>query len=307
VSTPEEIQTPVSSLPAESYAAVAAAESGLPVGTEPDPDNPPWGIGAAAATWVGSVILLLGTSTISLLFIMLYLYSSYGSVSQEQLPKLLMTDKVAVLLQVVAVVPAHLLTLAVAWAVVTNFGKRPFWRTLGWRWNRGIGFWGSVGLAILLLLFGGLLTKYYAGEPTDIDQIINNSTASRFMLAFLATATAPLVEEVIYRGILYPALQRVIGAAWSVIAVTILFTSVHVFQYYNNISVIAAIGVLSLSLTLVRAYTKSLLPCFVIHLVFNGLQSLYIILYPYIAKPEIMPTPAPGILILLTNIFAVQG
>jgi uncharacterized protein len=286
------------SIPAENYGALAETETGLPVNVEPDPDNPPWNAWVAVLTWIGSVVLLFGMSAVSLLFILLYFSSRYGSLSPDQMRQLLMTDKTAVLLQVIAVIPAHLLTLGLCWAVVTHFGKRPFWQTLGWRWNRGIGFWASCGLAFTLLVFGGLLTKYYGGEPTDIDQIINNSTASRFVLAFLATATAPLVEELIYRGILYSALQRAIGVAWAVIAVTILFASVHVAQYYNNISVIAAIGVLSLTLTLVRAYTKSLLPCFVIHLVFNGLQSLYIILQPYITAPENMPTQKAGIILL---------
>jgi membrane protease YdiL (CAAX protease family) len=278
---------------------MAGASAGLPVRAEPDPDNPPWNVLTAVLTWIGSVVLLFGMSAVSLVFIMLYFTSKYGRVNQEQLRQLLMTDKTAVLLQVIAVIPAHLLTLGLAWAVVTNLGKRPFWQTLGWRWNRGFGFWTSAGIALTLLVFGGLLTKYYGGEPTDIDQIINSSTASRFVLAFLATATAPLVEELIYRGILYSALQRAIGVAWTVAGVTFLFAAVHVAQYYNNISVIAAIGVLSLTLTLVRAYTKSLLPCFIIHLVFNGLQSLYIILQPYIAKPEAVPIPKPGVVIVM--------
>lgn len=260
----------------------------------------------AILTWVGSVALLFGTSLISLVLIMLYFFSRYGSLEQDRLRQLLTTDKTAVLLQVLAVIPAHLLTLGLAWAVVTNFGKRPFWETLGWSWNRGVGFWVSCGLALALLLFGGLLTKYYGGEPTDIDQIISNSTASRFVLAFLATATAPLVEEVIYRGILYSALQRAIGVAWAVVGVTVLFAAVHVVQYYNNISVIIAIGFLSLTLTLVRAYTGRLLPCFIIHFIFNGLQSLYIILQPYFSKPEALPTQKSGVLLLLAHLFGAH-
>jgi membrane protease YdiL (CAAX protease family) len=303
VSTPEEIRTPIAPIPSESYGPIDGAEADLPASVEPDPDNPPWNVWTAILTWVGSVLLLFAMSAVSLVFIIIYFSSKYGGVPQEQLRQLLVTDKVAVLLQVIAVIPAHLLTLGAAWAVVTNFGKRPFWQTLGWRWNRGLGFWTSCATAVSLLIFGGLLTKYYGGEPTDIDQIINNSTASRFVLAFLATATAPIVEEVIYRGILYPALQRAIGVAWAVVGVTLLFASVHVVQYYNNISVIAAIGVLSLTLTLVRAYTKSLLPCFIIHLVFNGLQSLYIVLQPYIAAPEALPTQKSGIVILLAQLF----
>lgn len=296
MSTPEDTRTPLSPIPTESYSAIAEAAAEPLVAREPNPDDPPWGIPAAVTTWVGSIVLLFGMSLISAVIITLILYSRHGNLTNDQLIKLMTTDKTAVLLQVIAVIPAHLLTLLLAWAVVTNMGKRPFWRTLGWTWGRGFGVWMSIGLAVLLLVFGGLLTKYYGGEPTDIDQIINSSTASRFVLAFLAVVTAPLVEEIIYRGILYSALQRAIGVAWSVVAVTILFAAVHVAQYYNNISVIAAIGVLSLSLTLVRAYTKSLLPCFVIHIVFNGIQSLYIVLYPYVTKPETQPVEQSGLL-----------
>ena len=282
-----------------------APASEVAVNVEPDPDNPPWNIGIACLTWLGSVALLFGMSAVSLIIILPYFNSKYGSVSQEQLRQLLMTDKVAVLLQVVAVIPAHLLTLVLAWAVVTNLGKRPFWRTLGWRWGRGIGFRGSFGLALLLLSMGAAITYSFEGKPTDIDQIINNSNASRFVLAFLATATAPIVEELIYRGILYSALKKALNVAWAVALVTFLFAAVHVAQYYNNISVIATIGILSLTLTLVRAYTKSLLPCFIIHLVFNGLQSLYIVFYPYLEKPQVQTAPESCI-ILFAQLFGAH-
>lgn len=286
------------SIPAESYSALAGAGTGLPLKAEPDPDDPPWTVSTAFLTWLGSVVLLIGISLVSAGIALLYIFSYYGNVNTEELPKLIMGDKTAVFIQVAAVIPVHLLTLALVWVVVTDKGKRPFWRTLGWKYNHWAEPLLSVLLAVGLLLFGALLTKYYGGEPTDIDQIINSSTASRLVLAFLATATAPLVEEVVYRGVLYSALQRTIGVAWAVVAVSILFMSVHIAQYYNNVSVIAAIGVLSLALTLVRAYTKNLLPCFIIHLVFNGLQSLYIIFQPYIANPEAMPTQKTGVVLV---------
>jgi membrane protease YdiL (CAAX protease family) len=286
------------SIPAESYSAVAGAGTGLPLSAEPDPDNPPWNIRTAVLTWIGSVALLIGISLFSSVIALIYIFSRYGNVQGEELPRLITSDKTAILIQVAAVIPVHLLTIALVWIVVTDKGKRPFWRTLGWKYNHWSEPLLSVFLAVGLLAFGGLLTKYYGGEPTDIDQIINSSIAARFVLAFLATATAPLVEEIVYRGILYPALQRAIGVAWAVVAVSVLFMSVHIAQYYNNISVIAAIGVLSLALTLVRAYTKNLLPCFIIHLVFNGLQSLYIILQPYITSPEAMPTQKSGVVLV---------
>lgn len=297
VSTPEEIQTPMGSIPAESYSAVAGTAAGALSEAEASADNPPWGVGTAFLTLAGSAGLLLGISLFSSVIALIYISVKYGNAVGDNLPALMMADKVAVLIQVSGVIPAHLLTIILVWLVVTDRGKRPFWSTLGWRYNHWLEILLSVFVAVGLLAFGAVLTKYYGGEPTDIDQIINSSAAARFMLAFLATVTAPLVEELVYRGVLYSALRRAIGVAWTVATVSFLFTLVHVFQYYNNISVIAAIGVLSLSITLVRAYTKNLLPCFIIHLVFNGLQSIVIIFYPHLTSSEAAPTQKAGLVL----------
>ena len=209
-------------------------------------------------------------------------YRAGGSVGFD---KSLLTDKTAIFLSILAVIPAHLLTLGVAWAVVTRLGQRPFWPALGWSWSRNFGFWASAGLALLLLVIGVAITKLIGGEETQLDQLIASSTAARYTTAFLATVSAPLVEEVVYRGILYSALQKALGAGWAIVGVLALFTLVHVPQYWPNYGVIAVIGLLSFALTLVRAYTGRLLPCFVIHLVFNGVQAMFLIFGPYLHLP----------------------
>ncbi len=65
---------------------------------------------------------------------------------------------------------------------------------------------------------------------------------------------------------------------------SVLFTMVHVPQYLENPGVIAAITLLSFSLTVVRAWTGRLLPCFIIHLIFNALQAAVIVLEPFIKQ-----------------------
>lgn len=272
--------------------------------TEPDPDNPPWNILTGALTWLASVFILMGMGLLSGLIVIVYFIFRYGQWQNAELKNMFLTDPVAVFIQVVAVIPAHVATLGLAWWIVTDRGKRPFWRSLGWSFNRGIGVGASVTIAVALLVLGGVMTYYYKGAPTDIDHIINSSTAARIVMALMATVTAPLVEEVIYRGILFPVLQRAIGTAWAVVGVTILFLAVHVPQYYDNISVIAAIGVLSLALTLVRAYTGRLLPCFIIHLVFNGLQSFWIVFAPYFPEIEKAPEQKTGALLTLAQSLA---
>jgi uncharacterized protein len=265
-----------------------------------DPNNPPWGIVAGLLTWLGSVAVLIGTT---LLFVIPYIALKFPGGTKEELEQFLTTDKTAVLLQIVSAFPAHLLTLGIVWAVVTRFGKRPFWRALGFSWSERVGFWTSAGLAIALLALGMLLTKLIGGEPTTIDQIVNSSNASRYALAIMAATTAPLVEELVYRGVLYSALHKVAGMVWAVIGTSILFVLVHVLQYRNNIGVIIVISVLSLSLTLVRAFTGKLLPCFIMHLVFNGIQSVYILIQPYLppSVPDV-EQKAPALVMLARSV-----
>jgi hypothetical protein len=75
---------------------------------------------------------------------------------------------------------------------------------------------------------------------------------------------------------------------------------IHVPQYWPSYGVIATILLLSFTLTMIRARTGRLLPCFVIHLVFNGIQSVLIVLDPYLKSyVEKNPAPAPGLLVEL--------
>jgi hypothetical protein len=62
---------------------------------------------------------------------------------------------------------------------------------------------------------------------------------------------------------------------------------------------------LSAALTIVRARTARLLPCYVIHLVFNGIQALLILADPYLRRIGNTPEPkaAPAILHLVLSFF----
>lgn len=240
-----------------------------------DPDNPPWGVSQAVLVWVISVVLLLFVPLVAVIPYVVLKVLVQGSAAG------LGADANLIFISILGVLPTHVLTFLMVWYVVTNRGLRPFWQTLGWSWPGNFGPWTAIGLAILLLVVGGLMTRYLGGKETEMDQIINSSLKTRFATAFLAAVTGPLVEELIYRGVLYSAFQRVIGMTWAVVLVSVLFAGVHVLQYYNNLGVIAVITLLSVALTLVRARTGSLLPSYVMHLVFNGLQAIILVLQPF--------------------------
>ena len=259
--------------------------------TAHDPDNPPWGVLSALGVWLMSFIFMLIAQTVLLVGYLLYKGIKLAAVAEVALK-----DPVAIFVQILSLLPAHALTLGLAWLVVTGVGKRPFLRTLGWDWGGGFTLWRSAGLAVALLIVGAGIIKLTGNPQTELDRLIESSRATALTTAFLATFTAPFVEELIYRGVLYSALRRATGVVWAVGIVTVIFTGIHVLQYQQSYGVIATIFLLSLTLTLIRAHTGRLLPCFVLHFVFNAIQSVFIVISPYVEQlsPEKAPTPGPA-------------
>lgn len=209
-----------------------------------------------------------------------YLAYRYGGTNVTR--EALLNDKTFVFLFVLGWLPAHLLTLALIWAIATRLGKLSLKEVFGWSWSPSLGLWRSVSLALLLFLVTFLLIARFGGPRTDLDRILDSSRAAAIALAVLAVLTAPLVEEMIYRGLLYSAFRRVLGQWAAVVIVTCMFAGLHVVQYWPNGGAISSITLLSLVLTLIRARTGKLLPCFIVHLVFNGVQSVIIVLEPYL-------------------------
>ena len=69
----------------------------------------------------------------------------------------------------------------------------------------------SVLVATLLFLLAIGVTSLYGERKTDLDILIESSIYTRIATAFVAVVTAPLVEELVYRGLLYRTLEKAAG------------------------------------------------------------------------------------------------
>jgi len=176
---------------------------------------------------------------------------------------------------------AHLITLAIIWAVVTSLGRRPFWRAPEWIWNweNSIAkFLFVVGVVVLMFAVEVVVSSLLPeSKETDFDRLVKNAGNVRVLIAFLAVFTAPLVEEWVYRGVLYGGLRRVASTGTSILIVSLLFAGVHFPQYWGAWAGLISISVLSLTLTIIRAKTKSILPPIAVHVLFNAISSLVIL------------------------------
>ena len=245
------------------------------------PNNPPWNSWTAFGVWVASVAFIVIFPNI---FLLPYLANqNINFTDQATIVEFAKTDPTAILLQIAAVIPAHVFTLILVWLIVTRIRKYSFRETLGWRWN-GFNFWNCLIILGGFYILSAVVSSFIPEQDNDLLRILRSSRTAVYIVAFLATFTAPLVEEVVYRGVLYSAFQRSLGIPAAVLITTFLFALVHVPQYWGSPGTIFLICLLSLILTLIRVRTGNLLPCIALHTVFNGTQSLMLILQPYVEK-----------------------
>ncbi len=247
----------------------------------PTPDNPPWNSWIAFGVWAASVFFI---AVLPMLFIFPYLLQNgIKPTDSAQLVEFLQKDTTAIILNIIAIIPAHVLTLVLAWLVVTRYKRFSFRATLGWKWG-GFTWWNCLLILGGFFVIAAVVSSFLPEQDNELMRILRSSRTAVYIVAFMATFTAPIVEEVIYRGILYSAFQRTFGVFIAVLVVTALFALVHVPQYYPSYSTIFLICLLSLILTLIRVKTKNLLPCIVLHTIFNGIQSLILIFEPFLTN-----------------------
>jgi membrane protease YdiL (CAAX protease family) len=105
-------------------------------------------------------------------------------------------------------------------------------------------------------------------KTTPFDQFFARPSDAYLMVAFAVTF-GPLMEELFFRGFLYPVLARRTGAVVAVCLTALPFGLIHYVQYksWAAVLVITLVGVV---LTAVRALTKSVAASFLVHVGYNG-------------------------------------
>ena len=261
----------------------------------PSPSDPPWNGWSAVGVWAFSVASIV---VVPLIFLGLYAASRGISLAdQVQLKEFIFTDQGAIVAQLLPILLAHLLTIAVAWIAVTRLNTYPFRKMLGWE-KGGFKWWHYCIILLGFFVVATVVTAIVPEQENDLIRILKSSRTAVYIVAFFATFTAPLVEEVVYRGLLYSAFQRAFGVPAAFVLATVLFSVVHVPQYWPSYSTIFLLTLLSVTLTAIRVKTNNLLPCIILHTLFNGLQSVLLIIEPYLKTSDI-PDPAAAILGML--------
>jgi len=176
-----------------------------------------------------------------------------------------------------------------------------FWECLGWRKikahnrerprNPFVYFIAGSGLS----LFVALLTARMK-EPENIPmQELFKHRQTALLFVALAVLVAPLVEETLFRGYLYPLFVRLIsallrfhgiedapalrsGVLGSIVLTGVLFGLMHGVQLGWTWSLVSMLILVGIIFTLVRARTGSVFASFLMHLGYNSLIAVAAVL-----------------------------
>lgn len=173
---------------------------------------------------------------------------------------------------------AYLVVVGVMYLVVVVRYRRRFWEAVRWRWPvektaaPALVVAGAV-IALLVQLASAWLP---VPKQLPIYEFLKDTAAAYLMAAF-GTLVAPFVEEMFFRGFLYPVLARRVGVAAGVVLTSIGFALIHASQLGNHWAPLLVLFVVGLTFTLARAWTGSVAVPFLLHLGYNG--ALFTLLY----------------------------
>lgn len=161
---------------------------------------------------------------------------------------------------------AYVVTLAFM-VMVLRSRHLPFWETIGWRRTTRVP--GYFVLGFLLSVGVGLATALLPiPKQLPIDKYFAD-TIGTWMLAIFGVTIAPLMEELFFRGFLYPALARHLGVGVSVVLTAAGFALLHSAQLAAAWAPLLLLFIVGIVLTTLRARTGSVVPGFFVHVAYN--------------------------------------
>jgi hypothetical protein len=141
---------------------------------------------------------------------------------------------------------------------------------------------GRVFLAGMGLQVIGVLLAAVVPPPPELEnpmlRFVTHGPWAVALLFVMAVVMAPFLEEVLFRGILLPALRRRMRFPPAALLVTVLFAGLHAVQTGGYLPALAAIGVTGYVLAWLREASGSLWPPVLLHMGFNFTAMLPLLL-----------------------------
>ena len=137
-------------------------------------------------------------------------------------------------------------------------------------------------VAYIAVFIGSVISNFLlsTGEPKkeDLQEIVqtlmtNDDISLKIAIALSAIIFAPLIEEVIFRGYLYPVIKRFSHPIFSCVITSLLFAVIH-----SNLEGLMPLFLLAIVLTIFYEISKSIWVPILMHACFNGVNTISILI-----------------------------
>ena len=143
-----------------------------------------------------------------------------------------------------------------------------FGQAIRWNWP-GTASFKLVGIGLLMVGLDLLGRFFPMPKSTPFDQFFAHRSDA-YLTAVFAVTLGPLMEELFFRGFLYPVIARRIGVVWGIVLTALPFGLIHMVQYGYAWGAVLIIFLVGVVLTTVRAVTKSVASSFLAHASYNA-------------------------------------
>lgn len=235
-----------------------AESSGIDaIGPEPPQREPFWG-------WLDALVVL----GLLVAMILVILFAAAGAtlvwpqLRNDPTPLLFPTQ----LVFYVAIYLAFLLALRLRY-------NKPVFSSLGWRRttaSRTLVLIGLGGVCLSPLVSGVATLLHTPDVRMDILDELNNKPVILALFGVMAITIAPLFEELLFRGFLQPLFCRTLGVVAGIALTSLIFGSLHAFQYKFVWQYVAAVSIVGAVLGTVRYRTNSIIPSTIMHACYNS-------------------------------------
>ncbi len=147
------------------------------------------------------------------------------------------------------------------------------YKRISWRHVMGYGFFGVL---LAAMVFG--IEHFFHLQQAQIwdAKLLNVMPLLLPLMMINLVILAPLYEEVLFRGYVFSACEKShLPLSLTVILTALIWSVLHIQYSLAIMSLIMLIGVI---LAIVRYYAKNIIPSLVIHMFFNGVQLLLVML-----------------------------
>jgi len=163
---------------------------------------------------------------------------------------------------------AYPVILLVIFFLVRTRSSKPFGNAISWNWPQLTAPLFLLGGTVLAFAIDKLARFLPTPKSLPMDQYFTDAT-SAYLMAGLGIVLAPLLEEMFFRGLLYPVLRRKLGLFVAVLLTALAFAAIHSSQLGYAWGPVLSIFIVGVVFTVVRVRTNSVAASFLLHCGYN--------------------------------------